>query len=160
MSHGAVGLPHPVFGEMSSSGLRARDMPKPSPIALVVCDALYQDPSGKTALVGLFNLLMAQSFPATHPQMCVYVAVTDVHPGTGFRVVIENPETGHKVAEATAPAPPPGKVTPTTICEFRFILQMLTFPEPGRYDIQFWANDHILLQRPFEVVKPQTPKGE
>jgi len=72
-------------------------MPKPSPIALVVCDALYQDQSGKTALVGLFNVLQAATFPATHPQMCIYAAVTDVHPNTSFRIVIENPETSCKV---------------------------------------------------------------
>ena len=135
-------------------------MPKPSPIALVVCDALYQDPSGKTALIGLFNMLAAQSFPATHPQMCVYAAVTDVHPNTRFRIVIENPETGQKAAEVEAPQPPPGKLNPTTICDMRFILQMVTFPVPGRYDIQFWADEHLLLQRPFEVVPLKLPGGE
>jgi hypothetical protein len=126
-------------------------MTKPSPIALVVCDALYQEPSGKTALVGLFNRLVAAKFPATHPQMCVYASVTDVRAGTKFRLVIEHAEHGTRVAELAGP-PPEAVANPTTILDLRFILQGLTFPEPGRYYIQFWADDNLLLQRPFDAV--------
>jgi hypothetical protein len=133
-------------------------MTKPSPIALVVCDALYQEPSGKTALVGLFNRLAAVKFPATHPQMCVYASVTDVRPGTKFRLVIEHAENGRRVTELSG-QPPEVVTNPTTILDLRFVLQGLTFPEPGRYYIQFWANDNLLLQRPFDAVLIQQPGG-
>lgn len=127
-------------------------MTKPSAIALVVCDALYQEPSGKAALIGLFNRLVAAKFPATHPQMCVYASVTDVHPGTKFRLIVEHAENGQKVAELIGGPAPEADMNPTTILDLRFILQGLTFPEAGRYYIQFWANDNLLLQRPFDAV--------
>jgi hypothetical protein len=134
-------------------------MTTPSPIALVVCDALYQDPSGKSALVGLFNRLVAARFPATHPQMCVFASVTEVRAGTRFRLVVEHAENGTRVAELSAGPPPETGVDPTAVLDLRFILQGLTFPEPGRYYIQFWANDHLLLQRPFDAVLLQPAGG-
>ena len=134
-------------------------MTKPSPIALVVCDALYQDPSGKAALVGLFNRLVAAKFPATHPQMCVYASVTEVRTGTKFRLVIEHAENGRRVAELSAEPPPEAAMNPTTVLDLRFVLQGLTFPEPGRYYIQFWADDRLLLQRPFDAVLMQQAGG-
>jgi hypothetical protein len=134
-------------------------VPKPSPIALVVCDAIYQDGSaGKAALVGLFNLILAAKFPAVHPQMCVYVAVTDVHRGTHFRLTVVDVESDEKVVEMQGPSPE--KINPTNICEFRFILKSVVFPRPGRYDIQFWGNDHLLLQRPFEAKLIESAGGK
>ena len=124
-------------------------MTKPSPIALVVCDNVYREAGGKTALVGLFNRIVANRIPVTHPQLCVYAAVTDTRPGTRFRIVVEHGETGEVVAELQGP--PPEKAGPTTICDFVFVLRGLKFPKPGTYFIQFWGNEHLLLQRPFEV---------
>jgi hypothetical protein len=135
------------------------NVPKPSPIALVVCDALYRsEPGGKAALVGLFNTLAASRMPATHPQMCVYVAVTDVRPSTRFRLVVEHGESGRQIV--VAPAQPPQTVNATTICDLQFMLQGVTFPEPGRYFIQFWADDFLLMQRPFDVVLIQQPGSQ
>lgn len=124
-------------------------MMKPAPIALVVCDDIYRDPVGKTALIGLFNCIRTPSLPVVHPRLSVYASVTDVHAGTQFRVRIEHSESGKVVAELKGP--PPQKTDPTTICDFMFVLQGLHFAEAGRYYIQFWGNDHLLMQRPFEV---------
>ncbi len=85
--------------------------------------------------------------------MSIYAAVTDVHPGTQFRVRIEHAETNKVVAELEGP--PPKEADRTTICDFMFMLQGLQFPERGRYYIQFWGDDHLLLQRPFEVEAPE-----
>ncbi len=134
-------------------------MAKPSPIALVVCDALYRSkPGDKAALVGLFNTLAASKVPVTYAQMCVYVAVTDVHPGAKFRLVVEHGESARQVVELAAQ--PAEKISPTTICDLQFVLQGVTFPEVGRYFIQFWADDSLLLQRPFDVVLMQQPGGQ
>ena len=124
---------------------------KPSPIALVVCDSIYQEPTGKTALIGLFNEIRASKFPARHGRLCVFVSVTDVRPGTQFKLNLVHAETDHEVARLQGP--PPGGLEPTSICDFSFVMENLVFQEPGRHYIQFWGNDHLLLQRPFEVVK-------
>ena len=131
-------------------------MMKPSHIALVVCDNVYRESGGKTALVGLFNQLVAEKFPARHARLCVYVSVTGVRPNTKLRLEIVHSETDHTVA--TLKGPPPKEADPTTICDFDFTLGNLIFPEPGLYYIRFWGNDHLLAQRPFAAIKAK--RGE
>lgn len=128
-------------------------MTKPAPIALVVCDNVYQEPGGKAALVGIFNRIVADKFPIKHSRLCVYASVTDVHPGTKFRLEIVHSETDEHVAALGGP--PPQGTNPTTICDFNFVLQNLIFKEPGLYYIRFWGDEHLLLQRPFEVTEAQ-----
>jgi len=125
------------------------DKPKPTPIALVVCDNVYRESQGKTALVGLFNRIKAAQFPVVHPRLCVYVSVTDIKPGTVFKLEIVHSETDEVVASAEGP--PPKGIDPTGICDFTFEIGNLRFREPALYYIRFWGNDHVLLQRPFMV---------
>ncbi len=124
---------------------------KPSPIALVVCDNVYQESGGKTALVGLFNTLRARSFPATHGRLSVYASVTDIRPNSLVKLDIAHSETDQVIFSVEGP--PPSGTEPTTICDFTFEINNVTFPEPGRYYIRFYGNGQILLQRPFEAVK-------
>lgn len=128
-------------------------MTKPSPIALVVCDNVYKESSGKSALVGLFNSIRAKKFPVAHPRLCVYVSVTDIHPSTTFKLDIVHSETDQSVV--TLQGPPLKGADPTTICDFTFEIKNIVFPEPGRYYIRFFGNEYILLQRPFEVAKTE-----
>jgi len=52
----------------------------PYALALVVCDAIWRDPStGKRTILGCFSVIGAKSFPTKHPIMSVYAAVTDAH---------------------------------------------------------------------------------
>ena len=44
-------------------------MTKPSPISLVVCDNVYRELGGKSALVGLFNRITSSRFPAKHSRL-------------------------------------------------------------------------------------------
>ncbi len=132
--------------------------PKPSPIALVVCDNIYQEPGGKTALVGLFNRITAERLPVKHPRLCVYASVTDIRPNTVFKLEIVHSETDRVVVSMGGP--PPGEMTPINICDLRFELRNLVFYEDGLYYIRFWGNDHLLLQRPFQVSLPEKEKTD
>ena len=124
-------------------------MTPPTVIALVVCENVYTESGGKTALVGLFNNINARNFPATHSRLCVYFSVTDIKPKTEFKLDIVHSETDEPVV--VMGGGPPSGVNPTTVCDFVFELRNVTFPEPGRYYIRLWANDRPLVQRPFEV---------
>ncbi|NLX14025.1 MAG: hypothetical protein GXY44_10285 [Phycisphaerales bacterium] len=127
-------------------------MINPRPIALVVCESIYVDPSKKTALVGIFNTVRSHKFPCVHPNLCVYAAVTDVHAGTSIKVKIVHSETDEQVAEAKLDFPP--QVNPGTICDMHFFIKNVRFKEPGRHYIELWSEE-LLLQRPFEVVLVQ-----
>ena len=126
---------------------------KPAIIALVVCDNIYQEESGKTALVGLFNRLTGSSFPLRHPKLAVFVSVTDMAPDSVGKLEVVSLESDHTVAEAKGDFP--GPVGRLTVVDMNFILKNLVFPEPGIYSIRFSVNGHPLAERRFEVVKPK-----
>lgn len=121
----------------------------PSPIALVVCDNVYQERSGKHALVGLFNRITARKFPVTHPRMCVFVSVTDIRPNSMFRLDVIDGETDENVIGMQGP--PPKGSAPNDVVDMVFELHGVTFKRAGLYFIRFWGNEHLLLQRPFLV---------
>jgi hypothetical protein len=133
-------------------------MTKPAPIALVVCDSIYSESKGKTALIGLFNRVIAASFPATHAQLCVYASVTEVRADSKFKLDIVHSESDHPVVSLKGR--PSGEVDPLTICDFNFELHNVVFPEPGLYFIRFWGDEYLLLQRPFQVVQAKSDEGK
>ena len=124
---------------------------KPTPIALVVCDNIYTEPGGKTALVGLFGGISAATFPVRHPKMAVFASLTGLREGSNAKLEIVHAETDKVVVSAQGPFP--DKITPITVVDMNFIFNNVVFPEEGTYYIRFWANDHILVMRPFEVQK-------
>ena len=126
---------------------------KPTPIALVVCDNIYTEPGGKTALVGLFGGISAATFPVRserwyHP-LSSYIFLINTHNTAKLEIV--HAETDKVVVSAQGPFP--DKITPITVVDMNFIFNNVVFPEEGTYYIRFWANDHILVMRPFEVQK-------
>jgi len=145
LAAGPSGIAEAVFMEHSKTQAVA-----PQAVALIVCDNVYTEPSGKNALVGLFSQINASRFPAVHSRMAVYVAVTDVRPNSVGRLEIVNGETDEPVVGIQGPI----KVDdPLAIVEMVFVLEQVEFPEPGLYFVQFSANDHPLLSRPFRVIK-------
>lgn len=134
--------------------MMASSTTKPSIIALIVCDNIYVEPGGKLALVGLFNNISAREFPASHSRLAVFVSVTDLRPNSKGRLEIVHSETDQNVVHAEGAF---GKeVSPLTVFDMNFLLKDLVFPDPGAYFIRFWVNEHLLVQRPFNVV--QTPR--
>ncbi len=124
---------------------------KPAIIALVVCDNIYREPGGKTALVGLFNRLTAHKFPIMHPRMAVFVSVTGVRRGSTAKLDIVHGENDRLVVAAEGPFPK--EADPVSVVDMSFILNNVVFPEPGTYYIRFWGNEHLLVMRPFVVGK-------
>ena len=137
---------------------KSTGLPPPTPIALVLCDNVYRATNGKQALVGLFNKIIAQKFPASHPRMCVFVSVTSIRPNTNCSLDIINAETDAQVIAVSGPAP--AGVPPTTVWDVVFELPPLTFHTAGKYYVRFLGNNQVLMQRPFEVIEMQKAKEE
>jgi hypothetical protein len=132
---------------------------KPTPIALVVCDAIYQEPGGKTALVGLFSNIASYSPPPIkHSRMAVYASVTGLRDGSHTRLEIVEGETENVIVSAQGPFPK--GATPLSIADLNFVLNNVVFPEVGTYFIRFWVNDHLLMMRPFEVSVIESGKAK
>ena len=123
----------------------------PGPIALVVCDNVYESSEGKRALVGLFTKITARDFPALHGKLCVYVSITNVKRFTTCKVEVVCGETD--VVVVAAEGPMPDLNNPLAVWDLVFEFRNLVFPEPGKYYVRFFGNSTPLLERPFEVVK-------
>lgn len=132
------------------------DKVKPTPIALVVCDNIYQEPGGKTALVGLFNRIAAREFPVTHPRMAVFASVTGLRKGSNAKIEIVHAENDSIIVSAEGPFPK--EADALAIVDMSFVFNNVTFPEPGIYYIRFWSNEHLILMRPF-VLEKVRPRG-
>lgn len=122
---------------------------KPTPIALVVCDNIYTEPGGKTALVGLFNGIAARAVPVHHHRMAVFASLTGVREGSTAKLEIISAEDDKVVVAAQGPFP--GNFSPLTVVDMNFIFNNIIFPVEGTYYVRFWSNDHLLIMRPFEV---------
>ena len=133
-------------------------LPAPTPIALVLCDNVYRDSRGKQALIGLFNKITAQKFPATHSKLCAYVAITSIRPDSQCRLEIVDASSDETVCALMGPAPP--VPTPTAVLELVFELNMVTFQRPGRYYVRFLGNNQPLMERPFDVVQIRSQTEE
>jgi hypothetical protein len=130
---------------------------KPNLIALVVCDEIYVEPSGKIALVGLFSQIFAKKFPCIHHKMGIYVSVSGLRPGSQGKL-----EIVHGEAETTplvaAEGRFPDNAGPLDVLDMQFILNNVPFPAPGKHFIRFWGNQFLIAMRPFHVIEVKANK--
>ncbi|MCH7591260.1 MAG: hypothetical protein IH989_00570 [Planctomycetes bacterium] len=124
--------------------------PLPDVLSLVVCDQIITDRmTGKQSLIGMFSRIHAQRFPASHPQLCVYVALTEGYGETDLeiRIVDANDERPPLVAGK-------GKVkfqSPRAIANLALQFHGLTFPQAGEYRVQLWSSGTLLREARLEI---------
>ena len=132
---------------------------KPNIIALVVCDEIYIEPTGKVALVGLFAQILTKKCPFIHPKMAIYVSVSGLRPGSQGKLEIVHGEAEHTplvVAEGKFP----DDAGPLDVLDMQFILNNVAFQTPGKHFIRFWGNQHLIAMRPFHVREVETNKSQ
>ncbi len=126
--------------------------PVPVALAMVVCDAIYQDPATKKCtLLGTFSTITARRFPVVHPQLAVHVVLTNGHGNVRIKLALAGEDEN----------PPPlfsgeGKIhfaDPRVVAELNFQLSNVTFPRAGTYRFQLYANDELLMERRLLVVQ-------
>jgi hypothetical protein len=131
----------------------------PYALALVVCDAIYLDPAtGKRTLLGCFSTIGAPEFPATHPMLAVYAAVTDAHGTVPLTLRLVDADEGREpVFEVTNEISCPD---PRTVVEINFAVGNLRFPAPGEYRLQLLSGGMPLLERRILLLKIQRNENE
>ena len=66
--------------------------PAPMVLAMILCDAIHQDPATKkSTLLGTFSTINARNFPAVHRQLAVHAAMTNGHGKTRIRLTLVGP---------------------------------------------------------------------
>jgi hypothetical protein len=128
----------------------------PYALAMVICDAIWKDPgSGKRTILGCFSTILAQKFPASHPILAVYVAVTDGHGKVPLSLrLVDAKDDENTLFSADGEGQFPD---PRAVLELDFHIPGLVFPEPGEYRFQLWAGDEMLITRRLAVTQIPLP---
>ncbi|MBI1824876.1 MAG: hypothetical protein HY287_03245 [Planctomycetes bacterium] len=130
----------------------AMHKPAPDVLAMVVCDQIITDRlTGKQSIIGMFSKVHAFSFPATHPQLCVYVCLTDGHGKNEITIrITDSNEERAPIVE--------GKGTvqfndPRAVANLFLQFHGLTFPTPGEYRVQLYADGQLLREARLELIQ-------
>lgn len=137
----------------------AAQKPAPEVLSLIVCDQIITDRmTGKQSLIGMFSRIHARGFPASHPQICIYVTLTEGYGETEFEL---------RIVDANDERPPivegKGKVrfqNPRAIANLALQFHGLTFPASGEYRVQLYSAGELLREARLELVmlKPRPRK--
>ena len=119
---------------------------------MIVCDQIITDRmTGKQSLIGMFAKVHAAGFPVSHPQLSVFVALTD-----GYGEV----ELLIRIVDANDARPPivegRGKVNfknPRAIANLALAFHGLRFPEPGEYRVQLYSNGELLREARLHLIQ-------
>ncbi|MGB0717338.1 MAG: DUF6941 family protein [Phycisphaerae bacterium] len=124
--------------------------PPPEVLALIICDQIITDRmTGKQSLIGMFTTVHARRFPASHPQLSVYVMLSGGHGVTDFLI---------RIVDANEERPPivegRGRVDfkdPRAIANLALQFHGLSFPTAGSYRIQLYAENELLQEARLEM---------
>ena len=124
---------------------------------MIVCDQIITDRlTGKQSLIGMFSRVHARGFPAAHPQLSVFVTLTEGYGETELLI---------RIVDANDARPPivegKGKVnfkSPRAIANLALQFHGLTFPEPGEYRVQLYSGGELLREARLELVRLRPPQ--
>jgi hypothetical protein len=126
--------------------------PAPMVLAMVLCDAIYQEPATKKCtLLGTFSTITARRFPVAHSQLAVHAALTDGRGNVRIKLALVGEEEGTPPLFAGE-----GVIhfaDPRVVAELNFQLQNVNFPHPGAYRFQLFGNDQLLMERRLLVMQ-------
>ena len=124
----------------------------PKALAIIICDTVIDDRStNKKTLVGTFNNITTPKVPCRHPQLHVFVALTDGRGAYKAKLVCKHRENNSQIFEAG------GDIKfddPNQVVELNFCLQGLVFAQYGLHDFDFYCDDQHIIGRKF-TVSPQ-----
>ena len=141
---------------LPDTGSSEQDIVLPVPLAFVVCDRIIHDQrSSQRSLIGLTNVISAIRFPAMHPSLAIYVALTG---GRGrlkceFRIVEQGQTKPMVVLPGELDCGPGGQ----ELVELDLTLQGLQFTHPAKFMVQFWAHGQFVADRVLSVQQVQVP---
>ena len=124
---------------------------KPAPVVLSinVCDTIIRDEqSKKVSLVGLFSAIHASTFPAVHPSMCVYIALTNGHGKCKLDVRFNRASDNQIIAGME------GEIEfadPLQVVELNLEWHGLKFEKAGEHHVEVLCDNHLIGSRKFLV---------
>lgn len=127
---------------------------KPTPIVLSInlCDTIIRDESTKkVSLLGLFSVIQSRTFPAKHPEMHVYVALTNGHGEQDIDIRFVSLDSNEPIAGMK------GSLkfqSPLQVVELNLKWRGVVFPAPGEYLVEVLCDGAKISDRKFTVFNP------
>ena len=130
----------------------AMEKPAPDVLSLIICDQIITDRmTGKQSLIGMFSRVHSPVFPTSHPQLSVFVSLTEGYGDTVLRIrIVDSDEARSPIVEGK------GKVhfkDPRAIAHLALQFHGLRFPEPGEYRVQLYSGNELLREARLELVR-------
>jgi hypothetical protein len=125
-------------------------MAAPFPLAMVICDAVHEDPTNhKRTILGTFSMIDAADFPAEAPQFCVYAVLSNGRKTSQIRIVVvdideDDEPIWNRVLTVQFP-------DPFGAYEFVFPIANLRFPMAGEYLVRLFAGDEFVIERKMTI---------
>ncbi len=133
--------------------------PLPEVLTLIVCDQVITDRlTGKQSLIGMFSTVHARRFPASHPQLSVYVMLSGGHGEASLVIrIVDANDQRPAIVEGR------GQVNfkdPRAIANLALQFHGLTFPKPGSYRVQILCDGELLREARIEMREVKPPPKE
>jgi hypothetical protein len=133
-----------------------RNVPPPVALSLIACERVIVDAmTAQYHLIGVISNVQGQ-FPLQLSQLCIYTELTNGHGVTPLRLrIIDAAEEHDAVVEAEIEV---AIEDPLAVKQVVFGANGLVFPEEGEYRLQFFAGDHLMLERRLLLVRAASPE--
>lgn len=126
--------------------------PNPTVLSINVCDAIIRDETTKkVSLIGIFNTIQALSFPAIHPLLHLYIALTNGHGKYKGEIKLSD-NKGKTLICAQGPLE---FKNPLQVVEINFEWRQLKFEHEGEYIIEVVCDGQQVGMRKFRVIGPK-----
>lgn len=128
-------------------------MAGPTPVlkAMLVCDQTIRDElTHKVSVIGIFDKIIAPTFPVRHPMLTVYARITDAEGEYNFRLEFINLENNQKLGEGTETAEVGDRMV---MHDLIFHLHGLQFESPGSYEFRLFADSQFVGHYSFQVMQ-------
>jgi len=130
--------------------------PIPSVVAMLVCDqVLTEAGTNKKSLIGIFEQFNSLSFPARLPRLAIYVKMADADGDYEFKLRIVKLKDEALVTEIKMQTKIPNSDLYTELG--LNLVNAVEFPEPGKYELQLYANDIYLHRVTMRAERPPIP---
>ena len=134
------------------------ETPPPRALAFIICDSVIDDKAThKKSLIGLFNNIYANKFPATHSSLNVFLSLTGGHGDYQCSLVCGKDDESMRLVQID------GTLkfnNPLAVVEVKFEIRGIVFPEDGTYRFDFLCADVPIVSRKFNVVKVERKSNE
>ena len=116
----------------------------------VICDDIRREDNGKLILLGLFEVIAARQFPATHPRLFIanrwckwdgrFKEKTRIVYSETKEVIVESPEVEVELADFSTHH--------TVLSQF----DNVKFPGPGKYFVEILLNGELFRYFPINLL--------